>query len=261
MKAMRKIIRIDEDKCDGCGLCVPSCAEGALRIVDGKARLVAESLCDGLGACLGECPTGALTVEERPAAEFSEEAVAQHIGKQPARHAHAAGHGPVPGHAAGHGSHGRHGGGCPSARVLDIKPTRRDEAGPAAAVPSELGHWPIKLELVPPRAPFLRDADLLLAADCAPVAFGDFQRRFLAGHAIVIACPKLGDGDLFLDRLTGILRDGGVRSLTVVHMEVPCCHGLTELARAAAHAAGWKGRLERVVLGVRGDEVARAAIA
>ena len=175
MKVMRKIIQIDEELCDGCGMCVPSCAEGSLEIVDGKVRVIAEKLCDGLGACLGECPNGALRIVEREAEEFDEEAVEKHLadGKKTPE--------PAPLMA----------GGCPSARIRQFAPasggTRRAAAGDAAdGDASELTHWPVQIHLVPPTAPFLKGADLLVLADCVPVAFPSLHRDFLKGKAVMM---------------------------------------------------------------------------
>jgi NAD-dependent dihydropyrimidine dehydrogenase PreA subunit len=268
----RKIVLIDAEKCNGCGLCVPNCAEGAIQVIDGKARLVAENLCDGLGACLGECPEGAITIEEREADGFDEKVVEQHlreIGRAPAAghgghghhhgdHHHDAQHGdhrPQPG---GHGQH--HGGGCPSARLIshDRGPAAAQE--PTGAVGSELGHWPVKLQLVPPTAPFFKGKNLLIAADCAPVAFGDFQRRFLKDSAVVIQCPKFGEQGFVVEKLAGIFRDGGITGITVVRMEVPCCGGLSWAVQKALDLSGRKDLpLREVVVGVRGDIVSERA--
>lgn len=255
---IRKIVRIDEEKCNGCGECVPSCAEGAIQIIDGKARLLADNLCDGLGACLGDCPLGAITIEEREADEFDEEAVEEHLkAAAPApRAAHAA-----PASAPG--------GGCPSARVQSFAPaaggcpSARVIGGPLAAAPaptaggapapSRLAQWPVQLHLVPPSAPFLRGADLLLAADCAPFAYPDFHETLLKGKALLIACPKLDDTSPYLDKLTAMLSQNDIRSLTVVHMEVPCCSGLIHLARQALAASGRDIPLHTVRVGIRGE--------
>lgn len=235
---IRKIVRIDEEKCNGCGECVPSCAEGAIQIVDGKARLLADNLCDGLGACLGDCPLGAITIEEREADEFDEEAVEEHLkAAAPApRAAHAA-----PASAPG--------GGCPSARVQSFAPA----AGGCPSAPSRLAQWPVQLHLVPPSAPFLRGADLLLAADCAPFAYPDFHETLLKGKALLIACPKLDDTSPYLDKLTAMLSQNDIRSLTVVHMEVPCCSGLIHLARQALAASGRDIPLHTVRVVIRGE--------
>ncbi len=247
----RKIVQIDETKCNGCGLCVPSCAEGAIQIVDGKARLVSDVYCDGLGACLGTCPEGAITIVEREAAEFDEAAAHRHAAQL--RRAHQAGP-PRPGN-------------CPGTRVeefrLEPAPPRAaaqrlstdGAAGSAAASPdavSALGHWPIQLHLVPPSAPFLRGADLLLAADCVAFALADFHDRYLRGRAVAIACPKLDQTQPYLEKLAAIFARAPLRSLTVVHMEVPCCMGLLRIAQAARRAAGVEVPLREVVISTRG---------
>lgn len=254
----RKVIRIDEAKCDGCGQCVLACAEGAIAIVDGKARLVSDTYCDGLGACLGECPQGALTIEEREAAEFDEAAVRDHLRRLGQPHA------PTPHHPAHPAPsaplHLHHGGGCPGSAVRSFRPAAAatpccaDEARAATpAADSALGHWPVQLHLVPPRAAFLQGADLLLAADCAAFACGDFHARFLADHAVTIACPKLDDTGPYLEKLTRIFADNDLRSLHVVQMEVPCCFGLERLARQALAASGKAIPLQVTTIGVRGE--------
>ena len=238
-KQLRKIIKIDEEKCNGCGLCVPSCAEGALQIIDGKAKLVKEQYCDGLGACLGECPQGALTIEEREVEEFDEEAVAHHL--------HAAAPGPeLPC-------------GCPSANVARFQRRTAEpvESAPAGAISSTLSHWPVQLTLVPPSAPFLQGADILLAADCVPFAYADFHREFLKDHALLLACPKLDDFGAHLSKLIAILRQAEPRSLTVVHMEVPCCSGLTYMAQKAIEASGVNVTMNDVTIGTMGDVLSR----
>ncbi|WP_305043884.1 ATP-binding protein [Geoalkalibacter sp.] len=240
---IREIVKIDEDKCDGCGLCVPACAEGAIQIVDGKARLIADNLCDGLGACLGDCPRDAITIVKREAAEFDEEAVEQHLRQAaqstaptaPARH-----------HAQS--------GGCPSARLMEFtrkEPTAADEA--PGKRESQLRQWPIQMHLVPPSAPFFKDAELVLAADCAPFAYADFHQDILKGKALAIGCPKLDDGRAYLEKLTAILRQNNIRGLTVVHMEVPCCSGLLMIARQAIADSGKDVPLTTIKVGIRGD--------
>jgi ferredoxin len=211
--AKRKIIRIDQEKCDGCGLCVPSCAEGAIQIVDGKAQLMAEQFCDGLGACLGECPQGALVVEEREAAPFEGPAPwAAHPSPPPAPEAETFV--------------------CPGSRPQQFQP-----GGAPAAPPSALGHWPVKLRLVGPKAPFFKGAKLLVAADCAPFAAGDFHARYLQGRVVVCGCPKFDELAEQAERLTAILRENEVREITIVNMEVPCCFGLVQIVRQALTAA------------------------
>ncbi len=226
----RKIIRIDEEKCNGCGLCVPSCAEGALQIIGGKARLVSEQYCDGLGACLGECPQGALTIEERPAEEFSEEAVEQYLeSKQPEPCA------------------------CPSIKVERFERGPAEKNAASGPSPSLLAQWPVQLTLVPPSAPFLKGADLLLVADCVPFAYADFHRDFLEERALLIACPKLDDFPAHLNKLMQIVAQARPKSITVVHMEVPCCSGLVYMAQKAIQAGGEDIPLREVTIGVSGE--------
>ncbi len=235
IKTLRKIFRIDEEKCNGCGACVPACAEGALQIVDGKAKLVSERYCDGLGACLGECPQGAITIEEREAEEFDEEAVMHHLEeKESAKEQLPCG--------------------CPSAAVTQLE--RREAIGTAPGdapyQQSMLSHWPVQLALVPPAAPFLQGADLVLAADCVPFAYAGFHQDFIRDHALLVACPKLDDFQAHQRKLTEILRHSQVKSLTVVHMEVPCCSGLVHMARQALSACGRDIPLREVTIGIRG---------
>jgi len=251
---IREVVKIDEEKCNGCGECVPSCAEGAIKIIDGKARLVADNLCDGLGACLGSCPMDAITIECREAVEFDEEAVEKHLGdaQPPKHHHHPAGGGCPSAHIQtfGHG-HGHSHGGCPSARPVTIEEKRGgDQAGQR---PSELRQWPVQMHLVPPTAPFLKGADLLLAADCAPFAYPEFHRDILKGKVLLIGCPKLDDGQAYLQKLTAILQQNDIARLTVAHMEVPCCSGLIALARQAIAASGRNVPLETVCLGIQGN--------
>jgi ferredoxin len=269
-KMKRKIVHIDPDKCNGCGLCVPNCAEGAIQIVDGRARLLAENLCDGLGACLGECPEGAITIEERDADAFDEKVVEKHlkaIGREPAP-AHVGGQGHHQGGHHGHGhhekdhGHGRHGGGfaCPSSRAMSHDRAPAAAASPAGEVRSELGHWPVKLQLVPPTAPFFRGKELVVAADCGAVAFGDFHRRFLKDAAVVIQCPKFGEQDFVIPKLAGIMAEGGITGVTVVRMEVPCCGGLSWAVQKALQQSGRASLpLREVVVGVRGEIVSERA--
>ena len=236
-KTIRKIVTIDEDLCNGCGACVPSCAEGALQIVDGKAKLISETYCDGLGACLGECPQGAITVEERTADDFDEEAVKIHLEE---KNEHVEEELPC---------------GCPSATVTWFE--RQDTGGvalrDAPSQPSMLGHWPVQLTLVPPTAPFLKGTDLVLTADCVPFAYAGFHQDFLINHSLLVACPKLDNFQAHLEKLTDILRHSSVKSLTVVHMEVPCCSGLVHMARQAIQLSGKDIPLKEVTIGIKGD--------
>jgi NAD-dependent dihydropyrimidine dehydrogenase PreA subunit len=232
---IREIVKIDEVKCNGCGLCVPACAEGAIKIIGGKARLIADNLCDGLGACLGHCPQDAIVIERRAAGAFDEEAVDAHLhgAKKPTSHGKA--------------------GGCPSARVMIPGGEEKGTESGEGRRPSALRQWPVQMHLVPPSAPFLQDADLLLAADCVPFACADFHPRFLEGKALLIGCPKLDDGQAYLEKLTSILRSNDIRRLTVVHMEVPCCTGLVMIARRAIAESGRNVPLETVRMGLQGE--------
>lgn len=245
--AVRKVVRIDEEKCDGCGLCVPSCAEGAIRVVEGKARLVSEVLCDGLGACLGECPQGAITVEEREAAPFDEKAVDAHLGRPRSEPAPA----PFPAVPAAFPGHGG-GGGCPGSRTLAFSDSPAGRS--AAPSPSALRQWPVQLHLVSPAAPYFQGAHVLLAADCTAFALGDFHARWLPGKALAVACPKLDQGqEMYLRKLVSLVDDARIETLTVLVMEVPCCGGLLHLAQEALRLARRKVPLKRVVVGIRGD--------
>lgn len=234
-KVLRKIVTIDEERCNGCGACVLACAEGALEIVDGKARLVSEKYCDGLGACLPKCPMDAIIIEEREAEEFDEEAVELHLQTLEMEQAVE----PLPC-------------GCPSATVTQFE--RPTEAETAAERPrSMLAQWPVQLTLVPPTAPFLRGADLLLVADCVPFAHADFHHQFLKDHALLVGCPKLDDFPAHLRKLTEILRHSGAKSLTVLHMEVPCCFGLVHMAQQAIGASGRDIPFREATIGVKGN--------
>jgi len=216
----RNIIRIDEEKCNGCGLCVDACHEGALQLVDGKARLVSESYCDGLGACLPECPTGAISIEQREAAEFDESAVEKHLAAKKAA-------------AIGHG------GGCPSARALSFaqRPAQKAQAETAPAAASELRQWPCQIKLVPVNAPFFDGAKLLVAADCTAYAYANMHSRFMKGKVTLIGCPKLDMVD-YTEKLTEILKHNDIKSVDVVRMSVPCCGGLEYAVRQALIQSG-----------------------
>lgn len=250
---LREIVRIDEDKCNGCGLCVPACAEGAIRIIDGKARLLADNLCDGLGACLGHCPEDAIIIEQREAEDFDEEAVEQHLHGQsdPAPAVPAGG---CPSAQVRQVAPPAHGGGCPSTRIRQFDGPAGGPTRDAAPRRSELRQWPVQMHLVPPSAPFLANADLLLAADCVPFAYADFHRDLLQGQALLIGCPKLDDGQAYLEKLTAILQQNDIRSLTVAHMEVPCCSGLIALARQALAASGKEVPLKTLRITIDGRQ-------
>ena len=242
--AKRQIVRIDQEKCDGCGLCVPSCAEGAIVIVDGKAQLLADKYCDGLGACLGECPVGALIIEEREAEEFV---------------------GPAPGAPGEHGHEApavtseeaptAEAFVCPGSAIRQFAPAVEPEAGTSA-----LSHWPVKLRLVAPKAPFFKDAELLVAADCAPFAAGDFHAKYLPGKAVVCGCPKFDELDEYVARLTAILKENDIKGITIVNIEVPCCQGLVDAVRQALQASGKRLPVSICILGLQGQVVQQAKI-
>ncbi len=234
----RSIVRIDEDKCNGCGVCVPSCHEGAIRIVNGKARLAADALCDGLGACLGECPRGAIAIEEREADKFSEEKVKMHKETE-ARKPMACG--------------------CPGSMTQDFRGRSpagscvKPEAGSGPLL-SELMQWPVQLRLLDPHAPFFKDADLVVSADCVPFTYADFHRKFLKGKVLVVFCPKL-DEDLegYVAKLTGIFQVNNIRSVTMVRMEVPCCGGTVSLVEDAVRRSGRGIVLKEYTISLRGE--------
>lgn len=256
---LRKMVVIDEEKCNGCGECVPSCAEGAIQIIDGKAKLLSDNLCDGLGACLGDCPLGAITIEEREADEYDEVAVESHlkeIGREPLPH-HAEPAAPVAGgcpSAAVKKFAQPAGGGCPSARAMKFDKSTTEEDAVVSSRPSQLAQWPVQLHLVPPTAPFFQGADVLLAADCAPFAYADFQEDLLKGKALAIACPKLDNTEPYVEKLTAMITQSNIKSLTVVHMEVPCCNGLVMMAKQALANSGRDIPFETVCIGIRGDK-------
>jgi NAD-dependent dihydropyrimidine dehydrogenase PreA subunit len=253
-KTLRDIIEIDEDLCDGCGDCITVCAEGALEIVNGKARLKEEVLCDGAGACLGHCPTGALRVIKRESDEYDEAAVRRNLASsQPSQPT------PLPVHAAGGPMAAGHSG-CPGSAMRQFGPPKRQpalqETGPDIPVTarrSRLAQWPVQLMLIPPTAPFLQDADLLLAADCVPFAFADFHDRFLRERPLLIGCPKLDNLQHYLEKLTEMFRQNRVRSLEVLKMEVPCCGGIAQAAIMARQQAGADFPLKVTTFSVQGE--------
>lgn len=236
----RNIVKIDQEKCNGCGLCVSACAEGAIKLINGKAELITDSYCDGLGACLGECPQGAITIEERDAAEFDEAAVKKHLTEQQPqsrpKHQHQ---------------------GCPGMAAFSINEkavgSSAKSSGHPYPTPSELRQWPVQLQLVPVQAPYWNGADLLLAADCVSIAYADFQEKLLKGRKIIIACPKLDDTGNYLEKLTEILKENDIRSLTAARMEVPCCGGIVRLAELALKSSGKDIELKQIIIGVDGS--------
>jgi Pyruvate/2-oxoacid:ferredoxin oxidoreductase delta subunit len=240
--ATRKIVKIDEEKCDGCALCIPNCAEGALRIIDGKARLVSDKFCDGLGACLGHCPQDAITVTEREAEDFDEQAVEIHLHKEKDAKTQPEPK-PQPVFA-----------GCPSSRPMQFQaPKPRVGSDDKRSSVSQLSQWPIQLKLVPVNAPYFQEADLLVAADCVPFAYPDFHQDFIKGKAVVVGCPKLDDIQSYKEKLTEIFRTNSIKSVTVPYMEVPCCFGLVKATEDAIAGSGKKIPLKKVKIGIRGE--------
>jgi ferredoxin len=235
LNTTRKIVKIDEEKCNGCGVCVPSCAEGVLKIINGKARLISDKYCDGLGACLGECPQGAITIEERTAEEFDEAQAKYHFNEEKERNKKSACE-------------------CPSSVVRTIENTENAEEDKQfyAHQPSQLSHWPVQLTLVPVNAPFLKGADVVLTADCVPFAYARFHQDFLKNNALLVACPKLDDFEAHLEKLTQIITHSDLKSLTVLHMEVPCCSGLVFMAKKAIEMSKKKIPFKDITIGIQG---------
>ena len=240
----RKIVQIDESKCDGCGQCVPNCHEGALQIIDGKARLVKDQYCDGLGACLGHCPQDAIRIIEREAESFSEDEVKKNLSQRP-----------VAGtpDALIHAAHGH--AGCPSVRAMSLTQTLRPAVPPVGSPESvsQLRNWPLELSLVPVNAPYLNGADLLIAADCVGFTMPDFHSRFLQGRILVIACPKLDDSAMHAEKLAAMFGAASIASVTVVHMEVPCCFGLRMMVEEAIEKSGKTIPFKDVTVSIQGQ--------
>ena len=215
---IRKIIKIDESKCDGCGLCVSACHEGAIGLVDGKAKLLRDDYCDGLGDCLSLCPTEAITFEEREAAEYDEASVKANMGnKQPETLAC----------------------GCPGthAKAISREGAHEAVAESAATIKTHLNQWPVQIKLVPPNAPYFKNANLLVAADCAAYAYGNFHAKFMRNRITIIGCPKLDEGD-YSEKLTAILKQNDIKSVMVARMEVPCCGGIENAVKTALQNCG-----------------------
>jgi len=251
MKVKRKIVEIDAERCNGCGQCVPACAEGAMQIIDGKAKLISDVYCDGLGACLGECPQDALKVIERVADEFDEAAVEKHLqSSPPSQSAEAA----IPAS------------GCPSARTRILSPAQKNDiaaetAGAAERQKSALAHWPVQIRLVQPGAAFLKNADLLIAADCTPIAYPDFHKDFLQGKAVMIGCPKFDEADAYVEKFARIFKTANIKSVTVVVMEVPCCQGMPLIVKEGMKLAGKSMPIEKIVISADGEILQRGLLA
>ena len=249
MKVMRKIIEIDEELCDGCGQCVPACAEGAIEVIDGKARLVSEKYCDGLGACLGECPTGALRVIEREAEDFDEQAVEEYLRKK---------------EQAEKATEEFAAPSCPSARLQTFAPASACEQVniPIQQTPavSALSHWPVQIHLVPPTAPFLKDAELLIVADCVPIAYPTLHQDFIKGKVVLVGCPKFDNIPQYIEKFADIFKSANIKSITALVMEVPCCSGLPVIIKRAMESAGKEIPIEQVIISTRGQVLKKATL-
>lgn len=270
----RKIINIDEEKCTGCGDCIPNCPEGAIQIIDEKARLISDLFCDGLGACIGHCPEGAITIEEREARPYDEEMVMENIVKQ--------GDNTIRAHLNHLKEHGEteflrqahcfleekgidfkmdkepvehhQGGGCPGARAMSFAQADSKEGTEEGNRPSQLNHWPIQLHLVSPLAPQFQGKDVLLAADCVAYTVGDFHKDFLKGKSLTIACPKLDSGkEVYIEKLRAFIDHAKINTLTVMTMEVPCCSGLVYLAEEALRSSERHIPLKHITVSLKGE--------
>lgn len=281
----RTVIKIDEEKCNGCGLCVTGCHEGALQLIDGKARLISELFCDGLGACIGECPEGAIELEEREAEPYDEKAVMARISKKGEntikahlKHLNEQGQGEFLNQGldylkdnnidldldflypkkqaapAAHQHQHQHHGGCPGSMAMDMRESAvADKNAASGSVASELRQWPVQLFLVSPSASYFQGADVVLAADCVAFTMGNFHQDYLKGKSLAIACPKLDSyGDVYIEKLTALMDQAKINTLTVMIMEVPCCGGLLQMARAASAKATRKVPVKVIVVSIRG---------
>jgi NAD-dependent dihydropyrimidine dehydrogenase PreA subunit len=256
---VREVIEIDEKLCDGCGDCVTACAEGAIAIIDGKARLISDVYCDGLGACLGHCPQGALKVIQREAVAFDEQAVEDHLARLSEK---TGGTAKPPQLAVVSPQPMMGGGGCPGSRAQMHQPAAPHPSSACEGPSSQLCHWPIQLHLVPPTAPFFQNQDVVLAADCVAFAVGDFHQRFLTGSSLAIACPKLDSNqEIYLQKLVAMIDEAEIRSLKVMVMEVPCCGGLVRLAEEALRRAKRDLPVECLVVGTQGHILGEYQIA
>ena len=267
----RSIIKIDEDKCNGCGLCIPNCPEGALKVIDGKVRLISDLFCDGLGACIGHCPQAAITIEEREAIEYDERKVMENIVKQgknviKAHLEHLRGHNQTKyfnqavnflkekGIDSPMTKHIHNVSGCPGAAMQDFRKKDEQQAEATGTRPSELRQWPIQLHLVSPMAPYYQKADVLLSADCVAYTAGDFHKDYLKGKSIAIACPKLDEGqEVYAEKIQSLIDDAKINTLMVMTMQVPCCAGLVATAQQAAQNAKRKIPIKSIVISLQGD--------
>ncbi len=265
----REIIKIDHEICNGCGECVKGCPEGALQVIDGKARLVNEAFCDGLGACIGDCPLDAITIEEREAEPYDEKAVVERMIKQ--------GENVLKAHLEHLKEHGQNqllkealqhleelgvespllsdepttACGCPSSEPSQWE--MKSSEPEVGRIPSQLRQWPVQLHLVPIEAPYFKDAELVIAADCVPFAYPNFHTDFLKGRGLIIGCPKLDDAQKYVEKLTEIFKRNDIKNITIAHMEVPCCFGLVQIVKRALDASGKDIPVTDVTVTIRGE--------
>jgi NAD-dependent dihydropyrimidine dehydrogenase PreA subunit len=285
----RDILKIDDDLCNGCGECVPNCHEGALQVIDGKVRLVSELMCDGLGACIGHCPTGAITIETREAEPYNETRVIEQMkdkGKNTviAHLKHLKDHGETGflqegvswlkqheselkfnlaevvsevhnhGHKPINQIHNHAGGGCPGSRERVIERNSPVAEVITADQPSELKQWPVQMHLINPAASYFRETDLLLAADCVAFSMGNFHKKYLKGRSLAIACPKLDHGsDIYVEKITSLIDNAKINTITVMMMEVPCCGGLMQMVKSAQSRATRKVPVKGIIVGINGE--------
>lgn len=247
---LRRIIAIDEDKCNGCGLCIPACHEGALQIVDGKAKLLADQYCDGLGDCLGKCPHDAITIIEREADEYDDEAVQQRLANLKKEQDK---------------DHFCSSGGCPGSKLLEIdcsgdspleqkdSPVRSPGNSRPVKSQSHLKYWPVQLSLVPTDAHYFKDASLLICADCVPFVYPNLHHDFMQGRVVLVGCPKLDEVEHYIKKLAQIFSSNNIADITLTRMEVPCCGGMKVIIEKALHMAGKDLPIHDVKIGIRGE--------
>jgi len=280
---IRKIVTIDEEKCNGCGNCIPNCAEGALQIIDGKARLISDLFCDGLGACIGHCPEGAMLIEEREAEPYNERKVMETIIK--------GGNNVIKAHLQHLKEHNeieyynqaieflkennipfvmsstaqKHYGGCPGSRTVHFEENKIEEKQNEISKEkrnSQLRQWPVQLHLLNPLAPYFRNADVLLASDCSAFTAGDFHQDYLKGKTLAIACPKLDEGqESYVEKISAMISESNIKSITVLIMEVPCCRGLLQVAQRAMQIANKQIPINVIVLSIKGEKLFEQQVA